>query len=32
MDGLVSNVSLIAGVGGGGVDTDTLILTGSPVR
>jgi VIT1/CCC1 family predicted Fe2+/Mn2+ transporter len=28
MDGLVSNVSLISGVGGGGVDTDTLILTG----
>lgn len=28
MDGLVSNVSLIAGVGGGGVDRDTLILTG----
>lgn len=28
MDGLVSNVSLIAGVGGGGVATDTLVLTG----
>ena len=28
MDGLVSNVSLIAGVGAGGVETDTLILAG----
>jgi len=28
MDGLVTNVSLIAGVGGGGVSRHTLILTG----
>lgn len=28
MDGLVTNVSLIAGVGGGGVQAHTLILTG----
>jgi VIT1/CCC1 family predicted Fe2+/Mn2+ transporter len=28
MDGLVTNIALIAGVGGGGVDTHTLILTG----
>jgi len=28
MDGLVTNVSLIAGVGGGGVGRHTLILTG----
>jgi VIT1/CCC1 family predicted Fe2+/Mn2+ transporter len=28
MDGLVTNIALIAGVGGGGVDRETLILTG----
>jgi VIT1/CCC1 family predicted Fe2+/Mn2+ transporter len=28
MDGLVTNVSLIAGVGGGGVSRDAIILTG----
>jgi VIT1/CCC1 family predicted Fe2+/Mn2+ transporter len=28
MDGLVTNVSLIAGVGGGGANTHTVILTG----
>jgi VIT1/CCC1 family predicted Fe2+/Mn2+ transporter len=28
MDGLVTNIALIAGVGGGGVDRHTLILTG----
>jgi VIT1/CCC1 family predicted Fe2+/Mn2+ transporter len=28
MDGLVTNIALIAGVGGGGVDRQTLILTG----
>ncbi|MDY7086743.1 MAG: VIT1/CCC1 transporter family protein [Actinomycetota bacterium] len=28
MDGLVTNIALIAGVGGGGVDRRTLILTG----
>jgi len=28
MDGLVTNISLIAGVGGGGVSRHTLILTG----
>jgi VIT1/CCC1 family predicted Fe2+/Mn2+ transporter len=28
MDGLVTNISLIAGVGGGGVSTHTIILTG----
>ena len=28
MDGLVTNVSLIAGVGGGGVDRHTILLTG----
>ncbi|SHM42182.1 VIT1/CCC1 transporter family protein [Cryptosporangium aurantiacum] len=28
MDGLVTNISLIAGVGGGGVDRHTIILTG----
>lgn len=28
MDGLVTNVSLIAGVGGGGVSSHTLVLTG----
>lgn len=28
MDGLVTNVSLIAGVGGGGLDRSTIILTG----
>jgi len=29
MDGLVTNIALIAGVGGGGVDRHTLILTGA---
>ena len=29
MDGLVTNVSLIAGVGGGGAGHHTLILTGT---
>lgn len=29
MDGLVSNISLIAGVGGGGVSSHTIVLTGS---
>src|SRR6202451_4589962 len=28
MDGLVTNVSLIAGVGGGGLDHRTIVLTG----
>jgi len=28
MDGLVTNVSLIAGVGGGGADSHTIVLTG----
>src|SRR5580704_17201982 len=28
MDGLVTNVSLISGVGGGGVDRHTIVLTG----
>ena len=28
MDGLVTNVSLIAGVGGGGATTHTVVLTG----
>ncbi len=28
MDGLVTNVSLIAGVGGGGVSRETIVLTG----
>ncbi|MGX6608343.1 VIT1/CCC1 transporter family protein [Micromonosporaceae bacterium Da 78-11] len=28
MDGLVTNIALIAGVGGGGVDRHTLVLTG----
>jgi VIT1/CCC1 family predicted Fe2+/Mn2+ transporter len=28
MDGLVTNIALIAGVGGGGVDWHTLVLTG----
>ena len=28
MDGLVTNVSLVAGVGGGGLDRDRIILTG----
>jgi len=28
MDGLVTNIALIAGVGGGGVNRETLILTG----
>ncbi len=28
MDGLVTNIALIAGVGGGGVDRRTLVLTG----
>jgi len=28
MDGLVTNVSLIAGVGGGGVSAHTVVLTG----
>ena len=28
MDGLVTNIALIAGVGGGGVDRQTLLLTG----
>src|SRR3978361_2481763 len=28
LDGLVTNVSLIAGVGGGGVSSHTVILTG----
>ncbi|WP_250001692.1 VIT1/CCC1 transporter family protein [Actinoplanes sp. M2I2] len=28
MDGLVTNIALIAGVGGGGVDRSTLVLTG----
>lgn len=28
MDGLVTNIALIAGVGGGGVDAHTLVLTG----
>ena len=28
MDGLVTNIALIAGVGGGGVSRHTLILTG----
>ncbi|MBM2617660.1 VIT1/CCC1 transporter family protein [Actinoplanes sp. LDG1-06] len=28
MDGLVTNIALIAGVGGGGVDRGTLVLTG----
>src|ERR671918_1981633 len=28
MDGLVTNIALIAGVGGGGVEHRTLILTG----
>ena len=28
MDGLVTNIALIAGVGGGGVDRQTLVLTG----
>src|SRR6266516_4696772 len=28
MDGLVTNIALIAGVGGGGVGTHTLVLTG----
>ena len=28
MDGLVTNISLIAGVGGGGVPKDTIVLTG----
>ena len=28
MDGLVTNVSLIAGVGGGGLDTSKIVLTG----
>src|SRR5450755_667993 len=28
MDGLVTNVSLIAGVGGGGASSKTLVLTG----
>ncbi|HEY3503689.1 MAG TPA: VIT1/CCC1 transporter family protein [Actinocatenispora sp.] len=29
MDGLVTNISLIAGVGGGGVSTHTIVLTGA---
>ncbi len=29
MDGLVSNISLIAGVGGGGASTHTIVLTGT---
>ncbi len=29
MDGLVSNISLIAGVGGGGASTSTIVLTGT---
>jgi len=29
MDGLVTNIALIAGVGGGGVSRETLILTGT---
>ncbi len=29
MDGLVSNISLIAGVSGGGVSTHTIVLTGT---
>ncbi|HEV2086878.1 MAG TPA: VIT1/CCC1 transporter family protein [Cryptosporangiaceae bacterium] len=29
MDGLVSNISLIAGVGGGGVSRETIVLTGA---
>ena len=28
MDGLVTNIALIAGVGGGGVSTQTIVLTG----
>src|ERR1043165_8072515 len=28
MDGLVTNIALIAGVGGGGADRPTIILTG----
>lgn len=28
MDGLVTNIALIAGVGGGGVSPDTIVLTG----
>jgi VIT1/CCC1 family predicted Fe2+/Mn2+ transporter len=28
MDGLVTNIALVAGVGGGGADRDTIILTG----
>jgi len=28
MDGLVTNIALIAGVGGGGVDPQTIVLTG----
>ncbi len=28
MDGLVTNVSLIAGVGGGGANSHTIVLTG----
>ena len=29
MDGLVTNIALIAGVGGGGVEPDVIVLTGS---